>query len=76
MLFFPPENGFWVLGFQKVIERFLEGFCSAGLTVDRFNFPAFLFFIVVTYKPLARTQNQFSGGKNNIKQLLNFKVCF
>ena len=44
-------------------ERILEGFCSAGLTVDRSKFPAFLFFIVVTYKPLARTQNPFSGGK-------------
>ena len=63
------------LGFRKVSERFLEGFCSAGLTVDRYEFPTLSIFIVVTYKPLARTQNPFAGGKNNIKQLLSVKVC-
>ena len=51
------------LGFRKVSERFLEGFCSAGLTVDRYEFPTLSIFIVVTYKPLARTQNPFAGGK-------------
>ena len=47
-----------------MIERFLEGF---GFV---------LLFIGVTYKPFARSrQNPFSGGKNDIKQLLNFKIC-
>ena len=32
------------LGFWKVSENFLEGFCSASLTVDCFKFPAFLIF--------------------------------
>ena len=57
------------VGFRKVSRRFLEGFCSAGLTVDHFKSHTFLFFIAVTYKPLARTQNSFSGRK---KQTKNF----
>ena len=36
--------------------------------VDHFKFPTFLIFIAVTYKPLARTQNPFSGGKKQQHQ--------
>ena len=38
--------------------KIFEGILFCRLTVDRFKFPAFLFFIVVTYKPLARTQTR------------------
>ena len=60
------------VGFRKVSEIFLEGFCSAILTVDHSHFLPFYFFIVVTYKPLAWFQIMFSGGKKQYQ--ITFKL--
>ena len=42
----------------------------------RFKFPDFLFFMVVTYKLLARTQNPFSGGKKQHQTTFKFQGMF
>ena len=65
------------VGFRKASERFLEGFCSAGLTEYRFKFPAFLFFYSSYQQSTRKNPNPVLWWKknNNIKPLLNCRVC-
>ena len=42
-----PSPHLTTLLYLCISKKILEGFCCAGLTVDHFKFPAFLFFIIV-----------------------------
>ena len=64
------------VGFRKLSERFFGGILFCRFDSWPSISPAFVFFIVVTYKPLAWTQNRFSGGKKQYQTTFKLQCMF